>query len=119
MGMLEIFDAPSIVFNCTVRLPTTVPLQSLILLNSQFARLRAEAFAKRLLIAIPTDFNARLAQAFHLAWGRPPTQGEESAAKAFLVGQINEYAGKPKQEERVWTDLANMLLASNAFLYVE
>lgn len=119
MGMLEIFDAPSIVFNCTVRLPTTVPLQSLILLNSQFARLRAEGFAKRLLIAIPTDFNARLAQAFLLAWGRPPTQGEESAAKAFLVGQTNEYAGKPKQEERAWTDLANMLLASNAFLYVE
>ncbi len=119
MGMLEIFDAPSIVFNCTVRLPTTVPLQSLILLNSPFARLRSEAFAKRLLNEFPEDWNARLGQAFLLVWGRSPSPGEESAAKEFLLAQSREYTGKPNSEVRTWTDLANMLLASNAFLYVE
>jgi len=41
IGMLEAFDAPSIVFNCTARTSTTVPLQSLKLLNSGFVRASA------------------------------------------------------------------------------
>ena len=38
VGMLEAFDAPSITFNCTARPRTTVPLQVLKLLNSEFIR---------------------------------------------------------------------------------
>src|SRR5262249_27690633 len=48
LTLLELFDAPSIVANCSVRTPSTVPLQSLALLNSEFARLRASSFAQRL-----------------------------------------------------------------------
>ena len=35
-SVLEVFDAPSIVTTCTRRLPSTIPLQSLSLLNSDF-----------------------------------------------------------------------------------
>lgn len=118
-GILELFDAPSIVYNCTIRMPTTVPLQSLILLNSPFARLRSEAFAKRVQKEEPGDNHAKLTKAFQMAWGRPPTKAEESSAIAFLIAQESEYKGMPSSGERAWIDLANMLLAANAFLYVE
>ena len=118
-GILELFDAPSIVYNCTIRMPTTVPLQSLILLNSPFARLRAESFAKRVLKEATGDNREKLTRAFQLAWGRPPTKSEETAATAFLQSQEKEYKGSPNSVERSWTDLGNMLLAANAFLYVE
>jgi hypothetical protein len=118
-GILELFDAPSIVYNCTIRMPTTVPLQSLIMLNSPFARMRSEAFAKRVLKEVPGENHAKLTQAFQLAWGRPPTEAEESAANTFLITQESEYKGIPNSVECAWIDLANMLLAANAFLYVE
>lgn len=118
-GILEVFDAPSIVFNCSARMPTTVPLQSLCLLNSQSARLRAEAMAARLEKEAPADISARLNQAFLLAWGRPASVQEFAAAQSFLEKQPKEYHGKPGAAGRAWTDLCNMLLAANAFLYVE
>ncbi|HIN95155.1 MAG TPA: DUF1553 domain-containing protein, partial [Planctomycetes bacterium] len=46
--LLELFDAPSIVSNCSQRSKSTVPLQSLALLNSEFMLARSAAFAKRL-----------------------------------------------------------------------
>ena len=42
------FDAPSIVTTCTRRLPSTIPLQSLSLLNSDFVVARAGKLAERL-----------------------------------------------------------------------
>ena len=47
-SLLEVFDAPSIVTTCTRRLPATIPLQSLSLLNSDFVVARAEKLAERL-----------------------------------------------------------------------
>ena len=46
--LLELFDAPRLATNCSFRNTSTVPLQSLALLNSDFARIRAAAFARRL-----------------------------------------------------------------------
>ena len=43
---LQLFDAPAIVSTCGKRSPSTVPLQSLALLNSEFARARAKAFRR-------------------------------------------------------------------------
>jgi DNA-binding IclR family transcriptional regulator len=45
---LQVFDAPSVVTTCGKRSPSTVPLQSLALLNSEFARARGKGFARRL-----------------------------------------------------------------------
>ena len=47
-SLLEVFDAPSIVTTCTRRLPSTIPLQSLSLLNSDFVVARARKLAERL-----------------------------------------------------------------------
>ena len=44
-SLLQVFDAPSIVFNSTRRPRSTMPLQSLSLLNSEFAVARAKSLA--------------------------------------------------------------------------
>jgi hypothetical protein len=114
--MLQLFDAPSVVSTCSVRPTSTVPLQALALLNSDFARARARAFAGRLLREAGTGEPARLTLAFRLACGRPPSPEETAAARRFLARQRKVYADNA---ERPWADLCQMILASNAFLYVE
>jgi hypothetical protein len=37
----------------------------------------------------------------------------------FVRGQIEAYANEKKPREQAWNDFCQMLLARNAFLYVE
>ncbi len=117
--LLQLFDAPTIVVNCTARTSSTVPLQSLALLNSDFIHRRAQAFAKRLEQEAGPDAQKRLSSAFVLACGREPSPEERAAATNFLTTQQQLYAREPDAGERAWSDLCQMVLASNAFLYVE
>jgi hypothetical protein len=118
-GILETFDAPSIVFNCTFRTSTTVPLQSLKLLNSDFVRSRATALAKRAEREAGTDVSARIRRTFVLTVARDPNTDELAAAEKFIASQPNEYSEQPNADELAWIDFCHMLLASNAFLYVD
>jgi hypothetical protein len=117
--LLEMFDAPSIVSNCTHRNTSTVPLQSLTLLNSRFSLARARAFAERLEREAGTEPEGRVDLAFRLACGRHPTVQETAAAGHFLEEQQQLYAPVPDAASRAWADFCQMLLASNAFLYVD
>ena len=119
MGFLDVFDAPTIVFNCTARSSTTVPLQSLKLLNSEFVRARAAGFSQRIRPHGEATVDTAMIDAFRMAWGRQPTDDELAAARQFLAEQPAEYAGQPHAMDAVWIDFCQMLLASNAFLYVE
>jgi hypothetical protein len=117
--LLQLFDAPAIATNCSVRPTSTVPLQALTLLNSDFVRARAAAFARRLQSEAGADVDQRLNLAFRLACARPPGTEEAAAARRFLERQTKLYAGRTEADLRTWTDLCQMILASNAFLYVE
>lgn len=119
LGLLEAFDAPSITFNCTARPQTTVPLQSLKLLNSGFVRNRAKGLARRVLAHGEADGQTGIHVAFRIAWGRQPTETELRTAREFLNDQPAEYAGQANAVEMAWTDFCQMLLAANAFLYLE
>jgi hypothetical protein len=114
---LQLFDSPSIVTTCGKRSPSTVPLQSLVLLNSEFARARANAFAARL--SREAEEAKRLDLAFRLACGRPPREEERAVCESFLTKQAAVYASQKDAGPRAWADLCQMLFASNAFLYVE
>jgi len=116
---LQLFDAPSIVTTCGKRSPSTVPLQSLVLLNSEFARARSKAFAVRLEREIGSDTARRLDLAFRLACGRLPRTEERGLCETFLAKQLAVYAREKNPNLRAWADLCQMLFASNAFLYVE
>jgi len=94
-------------------------LQSLALLNSPFIRDRAKSLGQRLQKEAGADQASRLQRAFRLACGRPPNAEEMSAADRFLAAQRKEYGALQGGEEGAWADLCQMVLASNAFLYVE
>jgi len=117
--VLELFDAPALAANCSFRNTSTVPLQSLALLNSSFTRARAEAFARRLEREAGPDTGKRVTLAFRLAWGRAPDAAEAAAVSRFLKAQHRLYAKQKSGERRVWIDFCQMMLAGNAFLYVE
>jgi hypothetical protein len=116
---LQLFDAPAMVNTCGKRSPSTAPLQSLALLNSVFARGRAKGFAGRLAHEAGDDDAKRLTLAFRLACGRPPLPDERATCEKFLAAQRSVYASHKDAGERAWADLCQVLLASNAFLYVE
>jgi hypothetical protein len=119
LGMLESFDAPSIVFSCTARPSTTVPLQSLKLLNSEFVRARAVGLARRVPRSQPENDADVIARVYILTAGRRPTETEREISLEFLKSQPQQYPDAPDAADRAWIDYCHMLLAGNAFLYVE
>ncbi len=122
-SLLEVFDAPSIVTTCTRRQPSTVPLQSLSLLNSDFITARAAALDGRLGRECDhcSQDDDRIDRAFLLVAGRFPTPAERNAAGRFLLKQPARYPDldAAAASRRSWVDFCQMLLASDAFLYVE
>jgi hypothetical protein len=119
VSLLDLFDAPSIVASCPRRNATATPLQSLSMLNSDFALARARGLAARLKHDAGTDRERRLNRAFVLTVGRPPAAAERAAALRFLDAQPGQYAKPADADEQAWADLCQMLFASNAFLYVD
>jgi hypothetical protein len=119
LSLLDVFDAPSLVTNCVRRPASTIPLQSLSLLNSEFMVAQAASLAARTLHEAGTTDAARVHHAFVLAYGRGPRAAEREAAEEFLAAQPARYGDMPDAGERAWSDFCQMLLASNAFLYIE
>jgi hypothetical protein len=126
-SLLEVFDAPSLVTTCTRRSPSTIPLQSLSLLNSDFITTRARKLAARLDCdfackgARTSEDEPRIARAFQLTVNRAPIADELSATLRFLEAQRLRYAKDARRDPQhdAWADLCQMLLASNSFLYVD
>ncbi len=118
LSMLKVFDAPAIATVCTTRPSSTVPLQSLSLLNSDFAVVTAEAFAKRLRTETDGTDVALIQRAWLLAVARAPTAAEQQISAEFLAGQRAQYTGELAAEWGL-ADFCQMLLASNSFLYLE
>ena len=117
--LLGLFDAPSVVFNCSRRADTTMPLQSLSLLNSDFSVKRAGDFALRLSRDVGANADLKIQKAFLLAVGKALTRAEARLARNFLNTQRDIYSTMPDSDARAWNDLCQMILASNSFLYLE
>ena len=116
---LEVFDFPQMNPNCTQRNASTVSLQSLYLLNSDFARKRSARLAERLTREQGENSEARLQSAFQLVFSRPPGSAEKQAAEDFLASARGRYGSDSGAEGKVWADFCQMLLASNGFLYLD
>ncbi len=119
LSMLNLFDAPAVTFNCVQRPTTTMPLQSLSQLNSEFALARASDLARRLEREAPPNPRLRARLAFELATGHAPSDVELRSSLAFIEEQSRAYEPAENASRRAWTDFCQMLLSSNGFLYVE
>jgi hypothetical protein len=105
----DVFDFAQPAQFTSKRSETTVPTQSLYLLNADLIRERGEDLAKTLL-AIQEDDPARLARLWLRVLNRPITAAEREDALAFL--QVSKVAG----ETQAWTELARALFGTNEFL---
>jgi hypothetical protein len=105
----DVFDFPQPAQFTSKRSETTVPTQSLYLLNADLIRERGEDLAKTLL-AIQEDDSSRLARLWLRVLNRPITAAEREDALTFL--QASKAAG----ETPAWTELARTLFGTNEFL---
>ena len=105
----DVFDFPQPAQFTSKRSETTVPTQSLYLLNADLIRERGEDLAKTLL-AIQEDDAARLARLWLRVLNRPIMHAEREDALAFLK------ASRADGETPAWTELARALFGMNEFL---
>ena len=117
-SLLQVFDAPSIVFNSTHRPRSTMPLQSLSLLNSDFVATRSKRLAEQVRSDAVSDRD-RIQRLFQLTTGRSATEPQAAATYQFLKAQTAEYESQADAEQRAWVDLSHALLIGNAALYVD
>ena len=111
--LLRLFDFPDPIFTAGERTVTTVPLQQLFVLNSDFMVAQSRAFAARLQKDAATD-EARIGRAFQLLFGRPPTDDERAAAVEFLeLSAVTDDKLSPLEQYCL------ALLGTNEFAYVE
>ncbi len=91
-AVLNCFDAPAGFDSAPERPMTTTPTQSLLLVNNDWPRARAKAFAKRVL-GNRKEANADVvSEACRLAWGRTPDGDEVRAALEFIAAQKADHA---------------------------
>jgi chemotaxis protein histidine kinase CheA len=95
---LQLFDFPPPNISAEKRFTTTVPLQRLFLMNSDFVQLEAEALFKR--ATAEPDNRARIRKLYNLVYGRDPKEAEVQAALEYLKTEpLKEYEESRKQAE--------------------
>ena len=87
---LQLFDFPAPNISAEKRFTTTVPLQRLFLMNSDFMQAEAEQLAKR--VAGEPDNRARIRKAYQLVFGRDPSEQEIKLGIDYLHAEpMKEY----------------------------
>jgi hypothetical protein len=114
-SLLRLFDFPDPNITSGERSVTTVPLQQLFVLNSEFMARNARALARRLAAEVPGDDAGRIRRAFPLVYGRPVTEPELQLGLSFLAGSEPDGKGALTR----WEQYAQVLLSANEFLYVD
>ncbi len=110
------FDQPDPDSSCPVRYVTTVPTQSLGLLNGEFANEQAELFAQRLQKERSGDLAAQVTRAIRLTTGRKPTAEEVKADVAFIRRLQDNHQLTEKQ---ALTQYCLLCLNTNEFIYLD
>jgi hypothetical protein len=114
--LLEVFDGadPSMVTGR--RNVSTVAPQALFLMNHPFIREQARRMADRLLALKNLDDDGRIARAYRLTVGRPPTEAEYRIARKFLTPPAD--GAKADNLHENWALFCQALFASVDFRYV-
>jgi len=106
----DVFDFPQPAQLTGKRNETTVPTQSLYLLNADLIRQRGEDLSTALL-ATPGDDASRIARLWLRVLNRPVTSAEREDALAFFAE-----ARAGRDDLAAWTELARALFGTNEFL---
>ncbi|MGH9672822.1 MAG: PSD1 and planctomycete cytochrome C domain-containing protein [Bryobacteraceae bacterium] len=119
--MFEVFDQPDTMVTCERRNVTTVATQALTLLNNEFVLLQSQHFAARVAAAAGPSPDARVRTAYRIALSRDPSAREMAENLQFLERQLINHGGRQGRDASLLslTDLCDVILNLNEFLYVE
>jgi len=96
---LQLFDFPSPNLSAEQRFTTTVPLQRLFFMNSDFVQQQAELLARR--AGTEQDNRARIGKLYQLVFTRPPDAQEMEAGLEYLRGEpLKEYEERKQEAAR-------------------
>ena len=112
-GLLASFDLPSPDASQAARSRTTVPQQSLFLINSKFVNQQAEALARR--TQIVSSINERIQCLFRKSLVRDPDEQEINLAREF----VERPPVKSTSQLDPWVQLSQVLILSNEFAFVD
>ena len=125
---LEVFDFPDASMVTGTRESSNTPNQALYLMNNPFVIQQSEEFAKRV-AKQELRMVDQIEAAFVLAYGRPPTIGEEAATVAFFKNfrlaaangsaAANRSANANRSAAGAMAAFCQSLLASAEFRYVD
>jgi hypothetical protein len=114
--ILEMHDQADTDSSCPVRYVTTVPTQSLGMLNGEFMQEKAGKLAERLSKELPNDIPGQVRRAIQLTTGRTPSE-DETAHDAALVATLAQDEGlSPAQALKTY---CLMILNTNEFVYLD
>jgi hypothetical protein len=119
--LIRLFDFPDPNITSDERTVTTVPLQELFVLNSEFMVQNAKALAARLTADAKEEDTTRIGNAFVLLYGRPATKLEVQQGLEYLADREpaeDTPAGNIVPTLTQWEKYAQVLLDANEFLYV-
>jgi len=116
-SLLRLFDFPDANITAERRTETTIPQQQLFVLNSPFAIEQAKALAGRVQKE-SADESGRIQRLFALAYGRPASADEVGIARQFLSAS-DAPEEMPAIKLSRWERLAQVVLESNEFMYVD
>ena len=113
--LLEGFDQPDTDRACSVRFATTVPTQSLMMMNSDFIDRQASLFAARLVTERPGGLETRVERGLELVLCRPPTN-DEIDEMLELHAELLEL--EELSDRQAFEALCVLMLNLNEFLHV-
>jgi mono/diheme cytochrome c family protein len=125
LTFLNVFDYPAIDTNCTRRVQSATPLQSLTMMNDPFTIESAAYLVARVGEMVGSDAPAakRIEVVYPLVFARKPNAAEIQWGETHLKEQLRIYvaANEPvtQASAKAFLSLAQMLLSSNEFLYVD
>ncbi|MCP4786608.1 MAG: DUF1553 domain-containing protein [Fuerstiella sp.] len=107
-SMMEMFDAPTGIASCSRRAVSTVALQPLFMLNSQFMAKRAAALANAV-SASASDIDQQIEFAFRRTLSRTPDVDEFALARKIM---------NTESKKQSLMQLCHALLNLNEFVYI-
>ncbi len=113
--MLLTFDMPIPFASMGRRNVSNVPAQALILMNDPFVVEQAKIWAEN--SASLAEPKERVRQMYLAAFGRTPTETEQSAALNF-IGEQAKTTGTEANNQTAWADLGHVLFNVKEFIYL-
>jgi hypothetical protein len=116
-GMLRSFDFASPDQSAERRPQTTVPQQALFMLNSPLVIQQAQSLAARPEVAAETAPAERVNALYRVLFQRAATDEERAAGEAFITSV--EQSKSPDDKLDPWQQYAQLLVATNEFMFVD